>query len=386
MKHKISIITGGPGTGKTTIVKALVSAFQQAADARIILCAPTGRAAKRLGEATSLEATTIHRLLIPSMNGDPYDFLKNEDDLLEADVIIVDEASMLNIQLYGALLAASPKEATIILVGDADQLPPIGAGFVLKDLLSSESIPRVKLHEIYRQKSGNYIVSNAHLINGGSMPLLHGEGEFVFIPVDNISSLMNHICLEYERAKGLEKDPLDVQIICPMRRGPAGSIAITKGLKQFLSNGHTNKAKVTINGEVFRIGDKIIQNVNNYDLDIFNGEIGMIFALSEDSISIRFPHREVRIQTADAVGFSGAEAITVHKSQGSEYGTVIIPFISAYGIMLQRNLLYTAITRAKHRVIVIGTERAIKKAISVVDNEMGHTLFKERILGLIKES
>lgn len=381
-ESSFSLITGGPGTGKTTIIKALVEGFQLGGLGRIILCAPTGRAAKRLTEATEYEATTIHRLLMPVQGSDSYDFMKNEDDPLEADVVIIDEASMLNVRLYYSLLNAIPKEARIIVVGDVDQLPPIGAGFVLKDLLDSNEVPYIRLQHIYRQDSGNSIISNAYMINAGQVPDLEGLGEFTFLPVNSFPQMMQTITSVYKREKDILDDELDIQVISPMRRGPAGSTNISKIIQEAVNPPNSSKAEVRANGITYRVGDKIIQILNNYELEIFNGDIGIIYAISKTDILIRFIHKEVRLPIDEVASIMPAYAITVHKSQGSEYGTVIIPFIPNYGGMLQRNLLYTAVTRAKNRVIIVGTKSAIERAVHTVNTDNRYTLFKERLQGL----
>lgn len=381
LTQSLALITGGPGTGKTTIIKALVEGFQLGGLSRILLCAPTGRAAKRLTEATDYEATTIHRLLMPVQGSDSYDFQKNEEDPLEADVVIIDEASMLNIRLYHSLLRAIPENCHVVIVGDVDQLPPIGAGFVLKDLLESECVPFSRLNQIYRQDSGNAIISNAYAINQGSMPDLTGSDEFIFIPVKSMASMMKAITETYKCEKENLDDELDMQIISPMRRGDAGSLSISKFVQEAVNPPAGHKGEVRANGITYRVGDKVIQATNNYELDVFNGEIGCIYAISKTDVLIRFVHKDIRLSLDDIHTIMPAYAITVHKAQGSEYGTVIIPFIPNYGIMLQRNLLYTAVTRARHKVIIIGTESAIKRAVSHVNRDSTYTLFKERIQG-----
>ena len=381
LTQSLALITGGPGTGKTTIIKALVEGFQLGGLSRILLCAPTGRAAKRLTEATDYEATTIHRLLMPVQGSDSYDFQKNEEDPLEADVVIIDEASMLNIRLYHSLLRAIPENCHVVIVGDVDQLPPIGAGFVLKDLLESDCVPFSRLNKIYRQDSGNAIISNAYAINQGNMPDLTGSDEFVFIPVTSMASMMKAITETYKCEKEDLDDELDMQIISPMRRGDAGSLSISKFVQEAVNPPAGHKGEVRANGITYRVGDKVIQATNNYELDVFNGEIGCIYAISKTDVLIRFVHKDIRLSLDDIHTIMPAYAITVHKAQGSEYGTVIIPFIPNYGIMLQRNLLYTAVTRARRKVIIIGTESAIKLAVSHVNRDSFYTLFKERIQG-----
>lgn len=385
LTQPLSVITGGPGTGKTTIIKALVQGFQKLDLPRILLCAPTGRAAKRLSEATNVEATTIHRLLQPIGVGE-YEFLKNEEEPLEADVIIVDEASMLNIQLYNALLAAVLPTTVVVLVGDVNQLPPIGAGFVLRDLLDSEIVPFVELSHIYRQQHGNEIVSSAYSINQGEMPPLIKGKEFSFIPVSNIEELLSSMENYYEEALAESEDMLDVQIIAPMRRGAVGSNALSKYIQIYHKKKSVEESpSVRIMGQELCVGDKVIQNTNNYELEIFNGEIGTIYAISKTHVFVRFPDKDIPIPFDEAQGLSLAYAITVHKSQGSEYSTVIIPFIRAYHRMLKRNLLYTAVTRARERVIILGTEQAIRMAVDTLEGNTRHTLFKERLKGLIEE-
>ncbi|WP_273419199.1 ATP-dependent RecD-like DNA helicase [Veillonella caviae] len=378
--EKFSLITGGPGTGKTTIIKALVKGFQLGGLGRIVLCAPTGRAAKRLTEATEFEATTIHRLLMPVAGSDSYDFTKNEDDPLDIDVIIIDEASMLNVRLYYSLMAAIPREAHVIIVGDVDQLPPIGAGFVLKDMLDSDMVPYTRLHQIYRQNSGNSIVDSAYAINRGDMPNLDANSdEFTFIAVNSLMDMMKAIIDVYQREKENVDDELDIQIISPMRRGKAGSTSISQYVQQAVNPAESYKGEVRANGITYRVGDKVIQVINNYELEVFNGEIGIIYAITKTDICIRFIHKEVRLSVDEAHMIMPAYAITVHKSQGSEYGVVIIPFIPMYGNMLQRNLLYTAVTRAKRRVIMIGTKNSVERAVKTVNGEERYTLFKERL-------
>ena len=385
LTQPLSVITGGPGTGKTTIIKALVQGFQKLDLPRILLCAPTGRAAKRLSEATNVEATTIHRLLQPIGVGE-YEFLKNEEEPLEADVIIVDEASMLNIQLYNALLAAVLPTTVVVLVGDVNQLPPIGAGFVLRDLLDSEIVPFVELSHIYRQQHGNEIVSSAYSINQGEMPPLIKGKEISFIPVSTIEELLSSMENYYEEALAESEDMLDVQIIAPMRRGAVGSNALSKYIQIYHKKKSVEESpSVRIMGQELCVGDKVIQNTNNYELEIFNGEIGTIYAISKTHVFVRFPDKDIPIPLDEAQGLSLAYAITVHKSQGSEYSTVIIPFIRAYHRMLKRNLLYTAVTRARERVIILGTEQAIRMAVDTLEGNTRHTLFKERLKGLIEE-
>ena len=293
---------------------------------------------------------------------------------------------MLNIQLYNALLAAVLPTTVVVLVGDVNQLPPIGAGFVLRDLLDSEIVPFVELSHIYRQQHGNEIVSSAYSINQGEMPPLIKGKEFSFIPVSNIEELLSSMENYYEEALAESEDMLDVQIIAPMRRGAVGSNALSKYIQIYHKKKSVEESpSVRIMGQELCVGDKVIQNTNNYELEIFNGEIGTIYAISKTHVFVRFPDKDIPIPLDEAQGLSLAYAITVHKSQGSEYSTVIIPFIRAYHRMLKRNLLYTAVTRARERVIILGTEQAIRMAVDTIEGNTRHTLFKERLKGLIEE-
>lgn len=385
--NRYSIVTGGPGTGKTTLIKAVVHIFETLGLSRITLCAPTGRAAKRLTEATQREATTIHRLLEP-VGEEEYIFSKNEQDPIACDVLIIDEASMLNITLAHALWRALPKDVHVIMVGDVHQLPPIGSGCVLKDSIESTMIPTTHLCEIYRQKEGNAIIENAYAILQGSMPNLTSEREFIYIPVEDEKSLFETIISEYQKAMENVQDALEVQVICPMRQKKLGSESIARYMQNYLQDKEhrlVNDSKddevatLTIRGQAFSVGDKVIQNVNNYNLGVYNGEIGIIYALTKKALFVRFLDQEVTIPVEEAEGLSLAYAITVHKSQGSEYHTVLIPFVRPYGGMLQRNLLYTAVTRAKEKVIIIGSSAAIAMAVQTESERHRCTLLQERL-------
>ena len=380
-EQRSSIITGGPGTGKTTVIKALIEMYRQSGLMRIVLCAPTGRAAKRLTEVAGCEATTIHRLLVP-VEGEPYVFLKNEDDPLEADVVIVDEASMLNVQLFYALMTSVPPEARVVIVGDADQLPPIGPGFVLRDLLDAGVVPATGLQRIYRQAEGNTIVSNAREVNEGRMPNLDGTGDFVFMPVESEEEMTETVANMYAALSHQVSDVLELQVISPMRRGDIGSMRLSGAIQAKVNPPGPMKAEIRHREIVYRTGDKIIQVRNDYDLEVFNGEVGVIYAVSSSALSIRFADREVRLPFDELDSIMPAYAITVHKSQGSEYEAVIIPFVGGYGNMLQRNLLYTAITRARRKVLLVGSRRAVEQAVSMTDTEERYTLFKERLQGV----
>ena len=383
LSHRFSIITGGPGTGKTTIIKALVEGFQQGQLKRIVLCAPTGRATKRLSEATDMEAFTIHRLLEPELENNVYTFARNEDEPLEVDVVIVDESSMLNLELYYALIQAIPPTAYIVLVGDVDQLPPIGAGFILRDMLISSMVPYQGLTQIYRQQEGNRIIDNAYAITHGEMPNVSNCDEFQFDSVHDVEELLSGITKHYLEELQYVGSVLDIQIVCPMRKGSAGSAAISKYLQEELNPKRRGEAELKVDGTIFRVGDKVIQMENNYDQDVYNGEIGVITDIVGKQARVQFPDKALTLDEEDLFSVALAYAITVHKAQGSEYNRIILPFLSTYHVMLQRNLLYTAITRAKDKVIIVGSETAIQTAVDHVDTNYRYTLFKERLEGAI---
>ena len=383
LRERFSIITGGPGTGKTTIIKALVAGYQQANLRRIVLCAPTGRAAKRLSEATEQEAFTIHRLLEPEAEGSGYTFTRNQDDPLEADVVIVDESSMLNLELYYSLIQAIPPEAHVVLVGDVDQLPPIGAGFILRDMLESEMIPYQGLTQIYRQQAGNRIIDNAYAINHGEMPNLTRCDEFCFDEAHDVESILDCLVTRYrEELEHVDSD-LDIQIVSPMRKGSMGSVAISKHLQETLNPRRPDREELKVDGRIFRVGDKVIQMENNYDQDVYNGEIGRITNILGKHVFVEFPDKSMTLTEEDMLTMSLAYAITVHKAQGSEYHRILLPFTSMYNVMLQRNLLYTAITRAKDKVLIIGSKTAIQTAVNNQEYQYRYTLFKERLEGVI---
>lgn len=391
VENGISVITGGPGTGKTTIIEAVVTAFEQCGLPNVCLCAPTGRAARRLSETTKREAMTIHRLLKATPKDGKHVFDVNEEDPLECDVIIIDEASMLTIELYYALIRAIPDEAQIVIVGDVDQLPPIGAGFVLKDLLLSDKVPVIRLSHIYRQEAGNQIIDNAYRINEGHMPSLENSPEFEFISVHSTEELLEVTAETYERELDRyhgDYAELDVQIVCPMRRGDKGSTAISKYI-QDRRGPVLDTLEMKSNGHVYRVGDKVIQVENDYESELYNGDIGIIETISKTEMRVHFESSVSKDQSSialaeeDVAQLMPAFAITVHKAQGSEYQSVIIPFVPHYGIMLKRNLLYTALTRAKKRVIIVGTESAIQRAVETVSYDEHYTLFRERIMEVL---
>ena len=364
LTSRAMILTGGPGTGKTTTTTGIIHLFEQLGR-RITLAAPTGRAAKRLSETTKREAKTIHRLLefSPQENG----FKRNAENPLETDVVIIDEISMVDLVLMNNLLKAIPPEAMLILVGDVDQLPSVGAGNVLKDLIASDKITVVRLTEIFRQAQASLIVTNAHRVNRGKHPKVKGpsDRDFFFIEEADPEEVVTCICnLVRDRLpKHYDYHPMDdIQVLCPMRRSTVGTDNLNRRLQEALN---TNSTETVNGGRNFRVGDKVMQVRNNYDYDVFNGDIGRISSVDqvEKQVLISFPEKVVRYDMADLNELVLAYATTVHKAQGSEYTAVVIPLLTQHYMMLQRNLLYTAITRAKELVVIVGTKEALAVAI-----------------------
>ena len=358
------ILTGGPGTGKTTTTIGIIHLFEQLGR-RVTLAAPTGRAAKRLSETTGREAKTIHRLLefSPQVNG----FKRNAEQPLETDAVIIDEISMVDLVLMNNLLKAVPSEASLILVGDVDQLPSVGAGNVLKDLIASDEIAVVRLTEIFRQARESLIVTNAHRVNRGRHPKVTGPSDrnFFFIEEADPEEVAADICnLVRDRLpKHYDYHPIDdIQVLCPMRRGIVGADNLNGKLQEALNTNLTETVRGAWN---FRVGDKVMQVRNNYDYDVFNGDIGRISSVDpiEKQVLISFPEKVVGYDMADLNELVLAYATTVHKAQGSEYSAVVIPLLTQHYMMLQRNLLYTAITRAKELVVIVGTKEALGIAI-----------------------
>jgi len=380
---KVLIITGGPGTGKTTLITAILRIFQQL-KLRILLAAPTGRAAKRMNEATGWEAKTIHRLLeySPHKAG----FKRDQDDPLEADVVIIDETSMVDTLLMYHLLKAIPSHAHLILVGDVDQLPSVGPGNVLKDIIRSGKFTVVTLTEIFRQAQESMIVVNAHKVNQGQFPVLKEvdkpeETDFQFIQEEDPEKILQNILdLCSERIpRQFRFHPLkEIQVLAPMHKGTIGVSNLNIELQKRLNPGQSGITRGTWN---FRIGDKVMQIVNNYDKDVFNGDIGWISEINpeERELAIDFDGRLVRYDYSDLDEIILAYAVSVHKSQGSEYPVVILPVVTQHYMLLQRNLIYTGITRAKKLVIMIGTKKALAIAIKNNKPQRRYTLLSERL-------
>ncbi len=389
LSEKVLIITGGPGTGKTTLIRAVLAIFRQM-DARICLAAPTGRAAKRLSEATRYPASTLHRLLeySPHLGG----FQRNEQRPLAADLVIVDEASMLDILLMHHLLKAIPSHATLVLVGDVDQLPAVGPGNVLLDTINSKKFPVARLTEIFRQAQQSEIVINAHLVREGKFPRLRSDPgtpqDFYFIEKEEpegILEIILRLCTDRIPARfGL--DPIeDIQVLTPMIRGIIGA----RNLNQELQNAlNPRAASLERGGYVFRIGDKVMQIRNNYDKDVFNGDLGRIRKIDTENqeVGVEVDGRVVTYDFSELDELVLAYAVTVHKAQGSEYPAVVFPLSTQHYMMLQRNLFYTAMTRARKLAVIVGSKKAL--AIAVRNNQIQKrfTLLRERLMGVLAAS
>ena len=386
VKSKIMVITGGPGVGKTTIINSILKIVPK--DVKIALCAPTGRAAKRLFETTGIQAKTIHRFL--DFDPKAFSFRFNLDNPLNFDLIIIDEASMLDALLMNSLLKAIPDHASVLMVGDINQLPSVGAGSVLSDIIKSKEIPVVELNEIFRQAQTSRIIVNSHRIN---------NGEFPFIDIPKGNDLTDFYMIKAEGAEEIHDklihvvtkripqrfgfDPIeDIQILTPMNRGGLGARSLNVDLQQSL-NGKSNP-KITRFGYIFSKGDKIIQLVNNYDKSVFNGDIGNVYDVNiEDSfITVNFENRFIDYEFGELDEISLAYAISIHKSQGSEYPVVVIPLSMQHYMMLARNLIYTAITRGKHLVVIIGEVKALSMAINNNQTTKRLTNLKNKLLDI----
>ena len=390
---KVMVLTGGPGTGKTTTTHGIISAYR-AYGLKILLAAPTGRAAKRMTEATGLEAKTIHRLLECKP---PEGYQKNEENPLEGDVLIVDECSMIDILLMNSLLKAIPSGMRLILVGDIDQLPSVGAGNVLKDIIDSGAFPVIRLTRIFRQAQESRIIMNAHRINEGRMPDLSGgkNADFFFTENEDPEAVVSQIVdfVKNKLPSYYRIEPSQIQVLTPMQRGAVGSTNLNLALQEALNPSEQTvfvpgKGPVTMpkeclrrSGFAFRTGDRVMQIRNNYDKEIFNGDIGLIESVSSQdrTLSVDFDGRTVEYDITELDELVHAYAVTIHKSQGSEYPIVVMPILMNHYVMLQRNLLYTGITRAKKILVIIGTRKAINCAIRNVTITRRNTFLKERL-------
>lgn len=397
LRYGVMILTGGPGTGKTTVVRALIDIFDSMGYG-VALAAPTGRAAKRMSEATSTEAKTIHRLLeMTHEAGGNYVFLRNENDLLEEEVVIVDEASMIDSALMCALLKAVKPGARVIIIGDADQLPSVGAGNVLRDLIESERFATVRLNEIFRQAQESLIVTNAHAINKGELPdLTVKDNDFFFLRRGSdreIAVTIADLCKNRLPKTYGEITKNGIQVIAPSRKGESGTESLNILLQQTLNPPARELGEYAFRDRIFRVGDRVMQTRNNYEIfwereldgltgsGIFNGDIGIIEEINRSSseMTILFDDRRVIYDFSELEDLEHAYAVTVHKSQGSEYPIVILPMCTAASMLLSRNLLYTAVTRAKQMVILVGREEIVAKMVENDRQAMRYTGLRERL-------
>jgi exodeoxyribonuclease V alpha subunit len=366
LSSKVLVITGGPGVGKTTIVNAILRILA-AKDMKLLLCAPTGRAAKRMNEATGYEARTIHRLLEVDPKGGG--FRRKDDNPLDCDLLVVDETSMVDVLLMHALLKAVPDNSALLVVGDVDQLPSVGPGQVLADMIASGAIPVVRLIEVFRQAARSQIIVNAHRINQGVIPDLRkpeADSDFYFVeasdPETAVLRIVELVKTRIPRRFGL--DPIrDVQVLCPMNRGGVGARSLNIELQAALNP--AGERKVERFGWTFAPGDKVMQIENDYDKEVYNGDIGFVtdVAPDEGELTASFDGRSVTYGFGELDTLVPAYAATIHKSQGSEYPAVVIPVMTQHYAMLQRNLLYTGVTRGKRLVVLVGQRKAIAIAV-----------------------
>jgi exodeoxyribonuclease V alpha subunit len=369
LRSKVLVITGGPGVGKTTIVSSILQILA-AKDVSLLLCAPTGRAARRLTETTGLEARTIHRLLEvdPRAGG----FKRNADNPLACDLLVADEMSMVDVRLMHALMRAIPDHAALLMVGDVDQLPSVGPGQVLADVIASDAVPVVRLSEVFRQAAQSRIVTSAHRINQGLMPDLappEGDSDFYFVKAEDPETAMRRV-VELVRTRiparfGL--DPVrDIQVLCPMNRGGVGARSLNIELQKALNP--AGERKVERFGWTFAPGDKVMQIENDYEREIYNGDIGYVVEVDAEAgeLSARFDGRALTFGFGELDTLVPAYAATIHKSQGSEYAAVVIPVLTQHYTMLQRNLLYTGVTRGKRLVVLVGQKKAVAIAVKNV--------------------
>jgi exodeoxyribonuclease V alpha subunit len=383
LTSKVAVLTGGPGCGKSFTVKSVIT-LAAAKKAKIVLAAPTGRAAKRMTELTGHPAATVHRLLQLRPGGDPsYD----RDNPLDADLVVVDEASMLDLLLANKLVKAVPPGAHLLFVGDVDQLPSVGAGEVLRDLLAADLLPRVRLTKIFRQASQSGVVVNAHRVNAGQLPAFGQYPDFFLFADEDAQSTADLVVDIVARRipRRFDIHPRDIQVLTPMHRGPAGAGNLNTMLQQALAPYREGAPERRHGARVFRVGDKVIQIRNNYDKGangVFNGTVGVVTGLSivDRQLTVRTDEDEdVEYDFDELDELQHAYAITVHRSQGSEYPAVVIPVTMGSYTMLQRNLLYTAITRAKRLVVLVGSRKALAIAVRTAGTGRRHTALTHRL-------
>jgi exodeoxyribonuclease V alpha subunit len=408
LTRRVAVLTGGPGTGKTTTLRAVLELCVRHGK-QVLLAAPTGRAAKRLAESTGQEARTIHRMLEVKRGGDGlHAFSRNDSNPLEADLLIVDEASMLDMLLLNHLVKALPAGMHLLLVGDVDQLPSVGAGNVLRDVIGAieeiQALPAppvnspllthpargraavVRLDTIFRQQEGSYIISNAHRINSGEMPVLDNKSavDFFIFRADSPARVRD-LCVEivHERIpRRFAIPPRDIQVLSPIHKGEAGVAALNEALQEALNPPHKHKGEKRAGPRTLRAGDRVMQLRNNYDKEVFNGDIGTVATVDaeQNQLTVDFDGRIVPYEPYELDELTHAFAVSVHKSQGSEYAAVVLPVLSSHGFMLQRNLLYTAVTRARRLVVLVGQPRAVAQAVRNVHVNARSTGLRERVL------
>lgn len=366
LKSKVMVITGGPGVGKTTIVRAILTILR-AKGVNMMLCAPTGRAAKRLSESSGIEAKTIHRLL--EIDPSTMDFQRNEENPLDCDLLIADECSMIDIPLANHLIKALSARTAVIFVGDVDQLPSVGPGAFLSDVITSKAVPVIRLTEVFRQAATSWIIKAAHQINAGFMPTFPTKaekGDCYFVAVEEneeMPAVLTNL-VQHRLPKAYQVDPIkDIQVLCPMNRGSAGARSLNEVLQLALNP--PTEASVLKFGTKFSVGDKVMQIENNYDREVFNGDIGFVTKLDaeEDELTVDFDGRAVVYPYAELDELVLCYATTIHKSQGSEYPIVVLPVTVQHFMMLKRNLIYTGVTRGKRLVVIVGQKRALAMAV-----------------------
>ena len=395
----VSIITGGPGTGKTTIVRCILEMCKQQ-NRRILLCAPTGRAAKRLSETSGVEAKTIHRALEMNPTDGEGIFHRNENNPLDADVIIIDEMSMVDVNLFYHLLKAVRSTARLVLVGDKDQLPSVGAGNVLRDLIESKRVHTTHLVNIYRQGNDSLIITNAHLINSGKMPIIDNTSkDFFYEPgkdlLANSETIVDMVTTRLPKYFGYKST--DIQVLAPMKAGPCGIDNLNKRL-QMTINPYFSGVEIANDFTKYHVGDKIMQITNNYEMEfvkyeengttqqgtgVFNGDIGYITRIEPEThdVTVRFDDGKIcKYPKTDLHQITLAYAITIHKSQGSEFDCVVIPLVPGAPIIITRNLLYTAITRAKKAVVLVGNKQMLARMIYNNYTAKRYTLLKDFLI------
>ena len=388
LRHGIFVLTGGPGTGKTTVVRGMIAVLEKLG-LLIRLGAPTGRAAKRLSEATGRPATTVHRLLEAQGAADDTGaaFGRNADAPIEADAIILDEVSMMDIVLTAHFLAAVPPGCHVIFVGDADQLPSVGPGAVLKEILRSEAVPSLRLTEIFRQAEESIIVRNAHAINAGRMPDCASESAFEFRETETeeeTAAAIVRLCAEELPRAGWDVWR-DVQVLSPMHRQAAGVDNLNRLLQAALNPPEAGRGERGGGWFTYRVGDKVMQTKNNYQKKVFNGDTGRVLRIDEEKLQVLFEGGITAEYAANEMNeLAPAYAMSVHKSQGSEYPVILLPLLPSHRIMLQRNLLYTAVTRAKERVILLGSRRALRTAVENDRTRRRGALLAERLAEVLE--